>query len=505
MTDLPSDAYLPRAAQAAYALLYEDAPYVADSRPLEWFGPFGEVIRELRAFHQAAIELTAKTGKLYDVYTDARTLWEGMRASDDGHKQYNLLDYEIRRIGDALCDTPRPKPWEVAPALSTNGAGSVSEYAVAPVTPHPISGLFAEKPDPIIYYAGGFLREGLGLFVGEPGIGKTPAVMQLAMSISNGVPWLGSVPCQRARVLYWGIEYSKKELYPLIRASQFGHDLDDAWFRYMTLDDPLPQTPEQALNQLEYYIATLDFRVIVLDVFTGFLPPEIRKQNIYRGDYKEMQPYHKLALSYGASILGTWHTTKRESDPRWMHNASTGIWSVPSSRITMYFDSDMRVRVHSKPRLADKIDWALTQEKSQRGHRWIVADANPEPVCSPTELTIYRFLRSNSDISRQLGPSTTAEMVNIPHGTAKTLLLRMHERNLIQRGKTGYYIDKHDVADDEKRIEEQPMQQIPQDKRTILQCYLRGNKESDQERARQLCEEYGLDYERAYLEVHHVT
>jgi hypothetical protein len=38
---------------------------------------------------------------------------------------------------------------------------------------------------------------------------------------------------------------------------------------------------------------------------------------------------------------------------------------------------------------------------------------------------------------------------------------------------------------------------IPRSKRTILRLYLRGNQESDQERARELCDTYGIDYTAA--------
>jgi hypothetical protein len=38
---------------------------------------------------------------------------------------------------------------------------------------------------------------------------------------------------------------------------------------------------------------------------------------------------------------------------------------------------------------------------------------------------------------------------------------------------------------------------VPEGKQTVLRLFLRGHKQSDQERARELCEEYGIDYEEA--------
>lgn len=41
---------------------------------------------------------------------------------------------------------------------------------------------------------------------------------------------------------------------------------------------------------------------------------------------------------------------------------------------------------------------------------------------------------------------------------------------------------------------------MPPSKRTILRLYLRGQKDSDQERAQELCRDYALDYQRARQE-----
>jgi len=38
---------------------------------------------------------------------------------------------------------------------------------------------------------------------------------------------------------------------------------------------------------------------------------------------------------------------------------------------------------------------------------------------------------------------------------------------------------------------------VPADRRTIVRLYLRSNKEADQVRAHELCDEYGLDYDQA--------
>lgn len=551
--------------------LYDRATLTALAELFISAGPAPATTNGIRpAYAQAALaDETAKMilapdgTKHHQLYKSAAALGElaGARALDRSQIKSALLGAVSGRAADiqsaidtiddgidkGMTNPRKPKALAVAGDVTqwSNLHAERAEPAQLPArVPRKISGLMARRPDPVVYYAGGFVREGLGLFIGEPGVGKTPALMQLAISLSTGTHWLGAVPCAQTKVLYWGIEYTEKELYPLIKASQFGRALDDEWFTFLTLDDGVPDTPEQAIAELEYYIRVLGYKVIVLDVLTGFLPPEAKKQNVYRGDYKEFQPYHRLAMLYSAAILGSWHSSKREADPRLMYNGSTGLWAVPSTRITMYRDEQQRVRISSAPRLADRIDWALTQEKTERGHRWVVADADPEPVCSPTELQIYRFLKRESSKAKQFGPTTVADMVNIPVGSAKTMLLRMFERNIIQR-RDGYFIehvadvadvahvasvaDVADVANDvsyksytngymeteHQEASNTPgyngytatavstgvFENVPPEKLAILRIYLRSNKESDQERARELCNTYNTNYTLALEEV----
>ena len=417
----------------------------------------------------------------------------------------------------------------------------------SPKMPIDVNDLLTMERKPTIWFAPSFLREGLGLLVGQPNVGKTPLAAQLAIAIATGTKWIEHVVTRQAKVLYLGMEYSAQELIPLFDISRCGKTIPREQLLIKTIEDEFPTTADEALAELEWYLQVVGVRVIIIDVLTAFLPPEKFKQNVYRGDYSELKPYHKLALKYNAVILGVWHASKRESDPRLMYNGSTGMWAAAASRITMYQDQEQRVRVASFARMADKVDWALTQEKRANGRRWIVADANPEPVCSPTELQIYRCLRSHADKSRPFSAQTVADMTGIEVRTIRTLLPRMYEKNLIQKSRSGdgYYIEivvahvadvavvahvadvavvasQHeatfvaetllmDTASESAKTPEQQEQRldlaigeqhpiwqgVPLAMQTNLRLFLRGNREVDQDRARELCEQYGIDYATA--------
>jgi hypothetical protein len=318
-------------------------------------------------------------------------------------------------------------------------------YVVGPTAPHGITTLIDTPPPPVTWFAPGFLREGLGLLVGQPNVGKTPLAAQLGLALASGRKWMDSVDVKRSKVLYLGCEYSRQELYPLLTESmgamsmRLREDITDDNFAFKTQDDALPNDPDAAIADLEFYIS-LGFNVIIIDTLTAFLPPEKFKQSVYRGDYKELQPYHRLALKYSVAILGVWHASKRESDPKLMYNGSTGMWAVPSSRISMYEDEDGRKRISSFPRLGDRADLALTQAKNVRGRYWVAADAVIEPPqLSATEKVIYAWLRENSSKAQPRSASVIAEMTSVKPNTVKSALARMFDDNLVQQAGRGLY------------------------------------------------------------------
>ena len=346
-----------------------------------------------------------------------------------GHTLDELLEYVATPTQDVISANDAPPT-------------TLAQPVIGPVAPIDVNDLLAMERKPTLWYAPGFVREGLGLLVGQPNVGKTPAAIQLAIAIATGGKWLNQVQCHRAKVLYLGMEYSPQELIPMFDVSRCGQVIERDWLLVKTIEDDFPTTPEEAVAELEWYIREMGVQVIIIDVLTAFLPPEKFKQNIYRGDYSELKPYHRLALQYHVSILGVWHASKREADPKIMYNGSTGMWAAAASRMAMYTDSEQRVRIASFPRMGDKIDWALTQERHIAGRRWIVADANPDPVMGPQETTIYRWLKGNSDQANPRSPGAIAEMTGLSVPTVRTLLRRMFEKNIVHQpnGSSNYFV-----------------------------------------------------------------
>lgn len=360
-----------------------------------------------------------------------RALGYDARAVDlGGAEGYDLADFCGDRADDARAALDRLPTLTVA----ATAKAAQATYSKAPTHPIDVNDLLAMPHKPVRWFAPSFVRVGLGILAGLPQVGKTPLAIQLAIAIANGEKWMNHIQCERARVLFLGPEYSRSELSPMVDMSRMGKAIERGWLAIKTMEDEFPTDEAGALSELEYYITALGYEMIIIDTFTAFLPPAKMKQNIYRGDYEELKPYHRLANLHDVGVMGTWHANKRELDPAKMYNGSVGLWAAAASRMTIYTDQENRVRLSSFPRMEERVDVALAQERTLTGRRWIVADDSPEPVLtSEKERQIYAWLRANSDKENPRSASVIAEMTRIPGPECRTYLGRMHEKNVIQK------------------------------------------------------------------------
>jgi hypothetical protein len=562
MTDPHDDPMLFQAAQAMYPLLYEDAPYPAPNGPIEKYGPFAEVVGELRSLHEAA-NRAAESGELFDVWTVCRDCWEGMRTNDDGSKRYGLLDRTIRKIADSLD--------EVQAQASRNeirGAMRVVEPGAAPLvrTVTPIldvhkhttgTALMAKDIPPPRQFVKGLIREGLSFFIGQPGVGKTPALIQLVIALATGGMWLGVFRVPKLKVVYIGPEYDEGDVRSIILASTGGRVALDNLLIFTVENFIAPNSEEEAIQFIDDLVRVYGIEAIVVDLFPGFLPPEKFKQNAYRGDYREFLAYHRVALKHHIMFMGAWHGTKRDANPATMYNGGQGFWGAAGGgRLVMFQDDEDTVKLYSQLRGNKAVTYSLVESHEGGVHAWAALEGlEPEPMFgSDIHRTIYRIIKDHAP-AHGLTPKTIAGLVR-PETDAKIgdaylrkclgvltrrgILRQIGDGYVVTRGSGGsqgseVYEDQEDRGDQEvcsdpsdpspipsrdrpflasERIESRPdpsdplLLAIPADpddvffpvppaRRTNLRLYLRGNKESDQDRARELCEEYGVDYERA--------
>lgn len=333
----------------------------------------------------------------------------------------------VRRIVEANKDLVR--------LLSNDPA----EYRQGQPVPTAARELAQKDIPPTRYFIDGILRSGLALFIGNPGVGKTPALLQLGIALAHGGHWMGAFPCPQCRVLYIGVEYDEAYLQELLIESYGSCNLPDNLFVHTVETFTPPATEDESINMMDFYISTMQMDTIIIDTFSGFLPREKFKQDKYRGDYAEFLAYHRIALKHNALIVGAWHGGKHNKDPETAYNGGQGMWgSAGGGRLTMFRDEDQEeIRMRSQLRGHDRREWVLQQTRVDGARFWSVIDADPEPILgSEIQKRVFRIIRQYSSRTEPITPAGIHGLLKAddPTQSPKEATIRKTIERLTARG-----------------------------------------------------------------------
>lgn len=370
---------------------------------------------------------------------------------------------------------------------STNGPAETAqptEYATAPPVPIAAPDLAQKVIEPTRYFIPDVLRAGLALYIGNPGIGKTPALMQLAIAFACGGRWLGALPCRKSRVLYIGVEYDEAYIKEVMLDSVGRADLPPDLFILSLETFTSPVTEEESIQLLDYYLRVMGIEVVIIDVFSGYLPREKFKQNAYRGDYAEFLAYHRLCMHHKALLVGAWHGGKHNKDPETAYNGGQGMWgSAGGGRLTMFFDDDQQVRIRSQLRGHERMEWLLEQARVGDAHFWSVVDADPDPILSSVaQRRIFTAVKNNGSPTEPITPAGVRAVLRAdnPEETPadpyiRNVLSRMAERGILFKIGGGYIVKRRDSRDSRDLDDSRDSDDSPAEDTNKSQCNIRTN------------------------------
>lgn len=166
------------------------------------------------------------------------------------------------------------------------------------------------KPEPIQWLWQGWLPLGkLTILAGEPGTGKTTAVLSFAATVSNGGAFPDGVTCPEGDVLIWSGEDDPGDtLLPRLIAA--GANTDRIFFvgdRTVT-DETRPFDPATDVGVLlETALKLPKLRLIVFDPIVNAITGDSHKNTEVR---RALQPLVDFASKVGAVLIGITHFSK---------------------------------------------------------------------------------------------------------------------------------------------------------------------------------------------------
>ena len=165
------------------------------------------------------------------------------------------------------------------------------------------------------------IPEGLSVLASPPKTGKSYFVLQAALAVARGVPFLGQRTI-KGRVLLLSLEDTEARLRK--RLIQMVPDMRDLP-KNLDMEVEFPRLDEHGLSELEAEIRDNEYRLVVIDTWGKTKPVGQSKkgENVYETDVRLVSEVKKIADKYECSILLVHHLKKggsREGD--WLESLS---------------------------------------------------------------------------------------------------------------------------------------------------------------------------------------
>lgn len=216
----------------------------------------------------------------------------------------------------------RPEKAAAEPTKAPEGNAHYSVVCMADVVAEPVHWLWQD-----------FLARGkFGLWEGDPGVGKTFALLAACSALTRGYGLPGMEQSEPRNVLFLTME---DDLADTIRPrlDAMGADLN----RFFASDDMI-QIDTEGIAFLEEQLAVIKPVLMVIDPIMAYIPGnvDIYKPNQIR---KITSPLRNLAQKYDCAIVGIRHLTKAQKD-RAIYRGAGGMDFVGASRLVVLVGRD---------------------------------------------------------------------------------------------------------------------------------------------------------------------
>lgn len=388
---------------------------------------------------------------------------------------------------------------------------------------------------------------------------KSWIALALSLAISMNTKAMGRLEVSPGRVLYLDLEGKQQRIQKRTRAMLGVRQIQ--WPGNFHIYTKWPQGDEGLAELVHWFASYPDTALVVIDVLASFRRPMLKHEEIYRYDRDTIDPLNGLFEQHHAGGLLVHHFNKGKHDD--IMDSITGSTGLPSAVNTMWGltrdvnDSNITILNMRGRDLENDDPIALRWDSYLNMH--VVEGPASEVAISTERRSILKLLSDDEPRT----PKEIATALDRTVETIKQLLRKLLNDGLIDKPVYGKYAriakadhsdhsgnsDHSDHSDHSGKSDRESSKSdrqyatdhssdhssgtaahsdetaqlyiqkgksdrsdryirgIPRwphltDKQhDILRAYLRGNKDSDQERARELCEQYGIDYDQARKQI----
>lgn len=396
---------------------------------------------------------------------------------------------------------------------------------------------------PLMWVVDGILPEGATLLAGKPKSKKSWKALGVAAAVAMGGKVLNYFDVQQGEVLYLDLESNQRRMKSRL-AALLGSVPWPAGFHIFTKWE----RGEAGIALLDGWMeAHPKTKLVVIDIFQNFRPPRDPKGNPYDQDYEAIKMINEFAERHRIAVLVIHHTRKAKSDD--VFDEISGTTGLSGGVASMWVlgrtpdnsgESVLAIRGRD---ISDDDPMVLRWDSYTC--QFVMVATGPDASSSSARRAILDVM----EIDQEYQLKDIAAAVGKPVNATSNQIRRLMDDNLVQRVGNGRYArvpprisflresgvsrvssvsdesgvsDLHDLhgLTHEKSVSLDrstkpqngsfsrltPLTResigdvfsgVPGYKLGGLKVYLRSNIDSDQERAREICEEFGVDYEAA--------
>jgi hypothetical protein len=386
--------------------------------------------------------------------------------------------------------------------------------------------------------------EGVTLVAAKPKSKKSWLAMGAGLAVALNGKAFGRLNVNPGGVLYLDLEGNERRVQSRVRAI-LGNG-NQAWPDNFRLFTEWPRGDECILRLEHYFLTYPDTRIVVVDLLAEIRPPMDPRANQYDYDRVMLVQLNKLAERYGVAIFVIHHTRKAKGED--VFDEVSGTLGINGAVSTLWIlsrqpDGHVVLNITGRDIVKDEplaLSWnayvcgfvieGTAEEVSATIERRTILDlmddeSNWTPKQIAVELgksvgAVQQLLRdmlqagqidkagygkyakipgksgksSNTSKSRQSGNSysdepTLTQLLPINEGVSKSLEVGPEQVNGTLEADSYHSYQVFSTPDF--------FDSVPTSRRTIIRLYLRSEQPKDEIRARELCEEYGLDFEEA--------
>jgi AAA domain len=356
-----------------------------------------------------------------------------MTNDNDNNKQ------ELRQ--SAMKSTSQSNPDHLDdPILSAGGIAKDFQPEPPRQGPIDIADLMDIEFPPLKWIVENILPEGLTLLAGPSKIGKSWLVLDLALAVSTGNPFLGDTKVKKGGVLYWALEDSRRRIQDRINQlhSFMFADWEGCNLKIETAEN-LPSVLDQGgLELLKNWCENNpDPCLIIIDVLEKVRPERKGNASEYEAIYKGLQGLHTLAASTGISIVVVHHTRKGggDGDPFDEVSGTRALTSMPDATLVLKRGNNGFSDAILYGRGRDLMEFDLALDFSDC--TWNILGENDTINRSKERADLLKLLDKAPE---GMGPKDIATQLRKTEGSVSSLLRKMTTSHEVKKLGRGLYV-----------------------------------------------------------------